>query len=132
MDGIQGQAYRWPMKWGRIRNFAIALSAAYAVALQALFLSFIPLSAVALTESDLALCAYQDGNGGTGHPEQHQIPCVAVCAAMGHGIGGANPPLVADVLIPKLIAAALEPLTHWVVPGIVDIGPQTSRGPPIG
>jgi hypothetical protein len=118
------------MQWGRIRRTAVALSAAYALALQALFLSFIPLPAVALTDSGAVLCAYRD-TGGLGHPEQHQVPCVAICAAMGHGIVGALPALIAESLAPRLIAAALEPLTRWVVPQIVEIGPQTSRGPPI-
>lgn len=131
MDGLRRQAYRLRMEWGRTRRIAIALSAAYAVALQALFLSFIPVPAAALTDSGLVvLCAYQDG--GAGHPEQHQAPCVAICAAMGHGISGGIPPLVVEVLAPGLIAAALEPLAHWVVPQIVETGPQTSRGPPIG
>lgn len=118
------------MEWGRIRRIAIALSAAYAVALQALFLSFIPLPAAALTYSGLVLCSDQN-SGVPGHPEQHQVPCVAVCAAMGHGIAGALPTIVAEVLKPNLIAAALEPLVHWVVPQILETGPQTSRGPPL-
>jgi len=118
------------MEWGRIRRIAIALSAAYAVALQALFLSFLPFPAAALSDSGAVLCAYQD-TGGLGHPEQHQVPCVAICAAMGHGIAGALPSLVAEVLAPRLIAAALEPLARWVVPPIVETRPQSSRGPPL-
>jgi hypothetical protein len=130
MDGIRSRAYRSCMEWGRIRRIAIALSAAYAVALQALFLSFIPVSATALTDSGLVLCAYQDA-GGTGHPEQHQVPCVAICAAMGHGISGTIPPLVTEFLVPNLIATAVEPLAHWVVPVLVEGRPQNSRGPPL-
>jgi hypothetical protein len=130
MDDIGGRAYRLRMEWRRIRRIAIALSAAYAVALQALFLSFIPVPAVALTDSALVLCAYQD-RGGPGHPEQHQVPCVAICAAMGHGISGAIPPLVTEFLVPSLIATAIEPLTHWVVPLLVEARPQSSRGPPL-
>src|SRR5689334_17306654 len=129
MDGIRGRAYRVRMEWGRIRRIAIALSAAYAVALQALFLSFVPLPAAALTDSALVLCAYQDA-GGTGHPEHHQVPCVAICAAMGHGISGAIPPLI-EFLVPNLIATAIEPLARWVVPVLVEDRPQSSRGPPL-
>jgi hypothetical protein len=117
------------MEWGRIRRITIALSVAYAIALQALFLSFLPLSAAALTDTSAVLCAYKDGDGA-GHPEQHQVPCVAICAAMGHGITGAIPPLVIDVLAPGLIAAVIEPLAGWVVPVLVEVGPHTSRGPP--
>jgi hypothetical protein len=50
---------------------------------------------------------------------------------MGHGIAGALPTLVAESLAPRLIAAALEPLAHWVVPHIVETGAQSSRGPPL-
>src|SRR5262249_11818321 len=112
MDRIHGRAYRLCMDWGRIRRIAIALSAAYAVALQALFLSFLPVQAAALAGTDLVLCTYQDA-GGTGHPEQHQVPCVAICAAMGHGISGAIP-VLAEIFVPDLIATAIEPLAHWV------------------
>jgi len=130
MDGVRGRAYRSRMEWGRIRRIAIALSAAYAVALQALFLSFIPIPAAALTDSSLVLCAYQDA-GGPGHPEQHRVPCVAICAAMGHGISGTVPPLANEFLVPNLIATAVEPLAHWVVPVLVEARPQSSRGPPL-
>jgi hypothetical protein len=119
------------MEWGRIRRIAIALPAAYAVALQALFLSFIPLPAAALTDSGPVVCTYQDDDG-TGHPVQHQAPCVAICAAMGHGIGGVLPPLVVDALVPECVAAAVEPLPHWMVPVLAETRPRTSRGPPIG
>src|SRR5262249_52246351 len=110
------------MEWGRIRRIAIALSAAYAVALQALFLSFIPLPAAALTDSDTVLCAYQDGDGA-GHPQQHQVPCVAVCAALGHGLAGSIPTLIAEILAPALVASAVEPVAHWVAPPLVKTGP---------
>ncbi|WP_157100320.1 hypothetical protein [Rhodoplanes sp. Z2-YC6860] len=130
MDGARSRAYRLRMEWGRILRIAIALSAAYAVALQALFLSFIPVPAAALTDSSLVLCAYQDADG-TGHPEQHQVPCVAICAAMGHGISGAVPPLVTEFLVPNLIATAVEPFAYWVVPVLVEGRPQNSRGPPL-
>jgi hypothetical protein len=120
------------MEWGRIRRTAIALSAAYAVGLQALFLCFIPVPAAALTDLAPVLCSYQDG-AGTGHPPWHQAPCVAICAAMGHGTGGGLlPPLVVDPLVPGVVRAAVEPLAHWVVPALVRARPQTSRGPPIG
>ena len=131
VDGIGGQAYKSPMEWGRIRRTAIALSAAYAVALQALFLSFIPVATATLTDPALVLCSYRDGDG-SGHPAQHQSPCVAICAAMGHGIGGVLPLLVVDALAPTLVAAVAELLGSWVVPALVEIRPQTSRGPPIG
>ena len=117
------------MDSGRIRRIAIALTAAYAVALQALFLSFVPMSVAALADPGSVLCAYSD-TGGAQHPAQHQVPCVAICAAMGHGITGAVPPVVAEIFGPRLFAAVVTPSVHWVAPNIVVTGPQMSRGPP--
>jgi hypothetical protein len=117
------------MNLGRIRRIGIALTAAYSVALHGLLLSFVPLSAAALTDSLSALCAYDD-TGGTGHPVQHDIPCFAICAAMGHGIAGAVPPAVAEILARGLFAAVITPLVEWVVPNLAPIGPLAARGPP--
>ena len=117
------------MDSGRIRRSLIALTAAYAVALHALFLSFVPLSAAALTDGLSVLCAY-DNTDSAGHPAHHQVPCVAVCAAMGHGMAGAVPAAVVEILALELVTTAVAPLLQWVAPNIASIGPQTSRGPP--
>src|SRR5258708_17318704 len=103
-----GRAYRCGMDSGRIRRILIALTAAYAVALHALLLSFVPLSAVALSDSGSVLCAYNDTDDGQ-HPARHEVPCIAVCAAMGHGITGAVQPVVAEILAPRLFAATVTP-----------------------
>jgi hypothetical protein len=121
------------MDLARIRRITIALTAAYALALHALLLSFVPLSAAALTDSLAALCAYNDTDR-TGYPAQHEIPCVAVCAAMGHGTGhgmaGAVPAAVAEIFTLELVAAVIISLVERVAPNMAPIGPQTSRGPP--
>lgn len=115
---------------GRIRRTVIALTAAYAVALHGLLLSFVPLSAAALTDSLSALCAYNDTDGA-GHQAPHQVPCVAICAATGHGMAGAVPPAVAEIFGLTIAAAAITPLLEWVAPESAPIGPQSSRGPPV-
>jgi len=107
----------------------IALTAAYAVALHGLLLSFVPLSAAALTDSLSVLCAYNDTDS-TGSPVHHDVSCVAVCAAMGHGAAGAAPPVVAEIATPGIAAAAIAQPADWVAPNIAPIGPQTPRGPP--
>lgn len=117
------------MDSGRIRRIVIALTAAYAVALHGLLLSFVPLSAAALTDSGSVLCAYNDTDSA-GYPAHHDIPCVAVCAAMGHGMAGAVPPAVAEIFTLELVAAAITPVVEWVAPNIAPTGPQTPRGPP--
>ena len=118
------------MDSGRIRRIVIALTAAYSVALHGLLLSFVPQSAAALTDSLSALCAYND-TGSAGYPVQHNIPCVAICAAMGHGMAGAVPPAVAEILELGFVAAVITPLVEWVAPKIAPFGPQTPRGPPV-
>lgn len=133
MDANCGQAYKRRMDSGRIRRTVVALTVAYSVALHGLLLSFVPMSAAALTDSLAVLCAYNDTDSA-GYPVQHAIPCVAVCAAMGHGtahgMAGALPPAVAEIVALELVAAVITPLLQWVVPDIAPTGPQTSRGPP--
>ena len=114
---------------GRIRRIVIALTAAYAVALHGLLLSFVPLSAAVLTGSLPVLCTYDDTDSA-GHPARHDVPCVAVCAAMGHGMAGATPSAVAEIVTPGLVAAAIALPAEWVAPNAAPIGPQTPRGPP--
>src|SRR4051794_40094063 len=98
------------MDSGRIRRSLIALTAAYAVALHALFLSFVPMPVAALADPGSVLCGYSDADG-TGLPAHHQVPCVAVCAAMGHGIAGAAPLAVTGFLEPRyFVATAPSPI----------------------
>jgi hypothetical protein len=117
------------MDSGRIRRIVIALTAAYAVALHALFLSFVPISAAALADSGSVLCAYGD-NGDPAYPTQHQVPCIAICTAMGHGTAGTIPQAVVEFLAQGFVAAAITSLVEWVAPNIAPTGPQTPRGPP--
>jgi hypothetical protein len=114
---------------GRIRRIVIALTAAYAVALHGLLLSFVPLSAAALTDSLSFLCTYNDTDSA-GYPVHHDVPCVGICAAMGHGMAGAVPQAVAEIYTPGFAAEAMTPLVEWVAPKLAPIGPQTPRGPP--
>lgn len=117
------------MDSGRIRRIVVALTAAYSLALNGLLLSFVPVSAAALTDSLSALCAYNDTDSAR-YPAHHDVPCVAICAAMGHGMAGAVPAAIAEIFTLELVAAVIAPLVEWVAPNIAPIGPQTSRGPP--
>ncbi len=86
----------WTLAWGgpieaamdssRFRRRTIALVAAYAVALQALLLAFVPLAPTVLAGPFAMLCSQHDAAGGTGQPAKHDLPCAALCAAMGHGV----------------------------------------------
>jgi len=117
------------MESGRLRYQAVALIAAYAVALQTLLSAFLPIAPAIMALPFAELCT-QDSAGRTGPPVRHDLPCAAICAAMAHGISGPLPPgvVVADVT-PRAVAAT-APVDYWVPPGIAFKGPQAPRGPP--
>ena len=65
------------------------------------------------------------------HPARHDLPCAALCAAMGHGIAGPVPPdVVAAIAVPHAIAA-LAPVRDWMPPQIAPTDIHAPRGPPL-
>jgi hypothetical protein len=129
MDGRSAPAYTGFMGRGRLHRPAVALVAAYALALQALLSAFVPV-APALSAAVAALCA-PDGDVGSGHPLQHDPPCAAICAALGHGIAEALPPAIVVAVATPLAVAALTPGNEWVPPRIAIRGPKSARAPPL-
>lgn len=117
------------MSLGRIRRAVIALTAAYAVALQALLLAFVVPQATALADPLTVLCS-TIGTDDAGHPAKHDIPCPAVCAAMGHGLTGALPAGIAAIAVLREAHAAAAPLMDWIAPLVFAAGPLPPRGPP--
>jgi hypothetical protein len=118
------------MEPGRLRCQAVALIAAYAMALQILLSAFLPATPVALAAPLTVLCTYDSG-GNSGHPVQHDLPCAALCAALAHGIAGPLPPdPVVAVATPTIVTAA-APINDWVPPNIDIKGPWAPRGPPL-
>ena len=116
VDACSGRAYRSAMDSGRFRRRTIALVAAYAVALQTLFAAFVPVALAASAGPFAVLCSHDAD--GTGQPAQHDLPCAALCAAMGHGVAGPVPPdIVVAIAVPHAIAA-LAPVSDWVPPQI--------------
>lgn len=107
-----------------------ALVAAYAVALQALLSAFVPVAPAFLNAPFAALCATGQ-TGGPSHPAQHELPCAAVCAALGHGIAGPAPPAIAIACTRLLAIALFVPISDWIAPGTTILGPQAPRGPPL-
>jgi hypothetical protein len=108
----------------------IALIAAYAVALQALFLAFVPPAAVVSADSFGALCSY-DGVDGTGHPAGHDLPCAAMCAALGHGVTGPLPPGVSTLAARFSVVRAAVPPSQWTLSHLARTEPHAPRGPPL-
>ena len=118
------------MDSGRFRRRTIALVAAYAVALQMLLSAFIPVAPAGLAGQLAGLCAHDAGDG-TGQPAQHELPCAALCAAMGHGISGPVPPGVVVAMAVPHAVTAMVPVSEWVPPRIPPTHTHAPRGPPL-
>jgi hypothetical protein len=118
------------MEPDRLRHKAVALIAAYAVALQTMLSAFLPIAPAVMALPFAELCM-QDRTGGTSPPMRHDLPCAAICAALAHGISG---PLPSDVVVADVTpraGVATAPVDYWVPPGIAIKGPQAPRGPPL-
>ena len=132
VDGGMARAYRWNMDSGRFRCRAVALIAAYAVAMQALLSAFLPVFSATSAAPFAVLCSH-DGAGadGSGQPLQHDLPCTAMCAALAHGVAGPLPPdIVVAVTRPQAVLAH-APVSDWVPPRTAIRGPQAPRAPPL-
>ena len=115
------------MDFGPLRRRAVSLIAAYAVALQALISAFVPVAFAASADPFAVLCSHND----TGSPAQHDLPCAAICAAMGHGVAGAVPAdVVVAIAVPHAVIAVVPPV-HWVPQQIAVSGTHAPRGPPL-
>jgi hypothetical protein len=112
-----------------VRRGIVALIAAYAVALQMLFAAFVPMSFALTADASIVLCSHDAD--GSGQPAQHDLPCAAMCAAMGQGIAGPLPAdTIAGVVVPQSIAAPI-PVIDWVPPRIAVSDSHAPRGPPL-
>ena len=118
------------MERGSVRCRAVALIAAYAVAMQTLLSAIVPLAPAILNDRLAVLCT-QDGGGAGGDPARHDLPCAAVCAALGHGVAGPLPPAIAIAVTAPQVVAARVSRGDWVPPHLALRGPQSPRGPPL-
>src|SRR5688500_1113850 len=98
------------MDSARLRRAAIALVAAYAMALQALFLGAAP-AVLAPATASVALCP---GDGTDGHPAQHEWPCASACIAVGHCVGGILPPATTVAVAAPVAIIALAAFGQWI------------------
>jgi hypothetical protein len=122
--------YTFPMDSGHFRARTLALVAAYAVAMQALLSAFIPVGPVVLAAPLSVLCSHGSADGSDSPAPQHDLPCTAICAALGHGIAGPMPPEVAVPITTPNAIASLGPVVAWIAPHIFVRLPQIPRGPP--
>jgi hypothetical protein len=109
-----------------VRRGIVALVAAYAVALQMLFAA----ASFALPADAYATLCSKDA-GGSGQPVQHDVPCAAMCAAMGQGIAGPLPPTaMVGIERPQSIVATIT-ARDWVPPAMIVSDSHAPRGPPL-
>ena len=64
-------------------------------------------------------------------PPSHDLPCAALCAAMGHGVAGPVPPDVVAASVAQHASAAIGPANQWVPPQIALTDIHAPRGPPL-
>jgi hypothetical protein len=129
VDPAKAPAYNKVMDLSPVHRRTVALVAAYAVALQMLFAAFVPPS-LATTADGFAVLCFHDVDA-PGSPVQHDVPCAAMCAAMGQGIAGPLPSGTAvSVRVPSSIAAPI-PASDWVPPRIAATDNHAPRGPPL-
>lgn len=115
-----------------IRRRAVALIAAYALALHGLLLALAPIAPGILAGPLAGLCTHDSGDGtGQDQPGQHDLPCAALCAAMGHGIAGPVPAEARFAVAVIRDAAVPLPTHDWTPPRRFLSGPQIPRGPPL-
>jgi hypothetical protein len=109
---------------GPFRLRAIALIAAYAVALQGLLAAYVP---VAAALPSAVLCSGQMMDGPA-EPAGHEPSCASACAMLG-GITGPLPP---DVVVAAALASPGHELSLSAAALVaVQRGPQTARAPPL-
>jgi hypothetical protein len=112
------------MDSARLRRAAIALVAAYAMALQSLLVAAAP--AFVASADVVTLCP---GDRTGGHPIQHEWPCASACVAFGQATSGVLPPDTAVARATLLAVITLGAATPWIPPVAIK-GPQVPRGPP--
>lgn len=113
-----------------LRYRAVALIAAYAVAMQALLSSFLP-AAHAIPDVAFAVLCLHDRPDGSGQPVRHDLPCAAICAAAGCGVAGPLPPDIVVAFSAPQAMVALTRVDGWVTPRLAIRGPQAARAPPL-
>ena len=123
MDGRAPAAYRQAMIRGKFQLSAIALVAAYVLALQGLLSAFVPVAA-ALPRG--ALCSGQAVDGPANAP-RHEPSCTLTCAMLG-GVAALLPP---DVTVAaQRLQTAREAIPTVALLAAAPRGLQTARAPP--
>ena len=122
VDGRAPGAYRHAMIRGKFRLKAIALVAAYALALQGLLAAFTPVAA-ALPSG--GLCPGQVSDGSADAPN-HEPACTAACTMLGSS-AAPSPPGVVIAMRDEAAREAIPTAAPFVA---APLGLQTARAPP--
>jgi hypothetical protein len=131
VDPRAAPAYTGIMTLCRIRHHAVALVAAYALAVQATLLAFVPIAlAGPAIPFASALCS-SAGSQPDRHPSRHDLPCAAMCTALVYGAAGTVPSAIAVGIGLPTAAVALASIDGWVSPPVAAKGPQAPRAPPL-
>jgi hypothetical protein len=110
-----------------VRRAGIALIAAYALALQTLLAGFISLSPAEAAAASALPCI---GDPATPADDVSDHRCVAVCAAMGHGLSGADTAMAVAAVWAAKPASGVT-IRHEPLAAVRALsGGASPRGPP--
>jgi hypothetical protein len=128
MDGTALRAYRETMPFGSLRRRALALIAAYAIALQPLWAAFALPAVAGLTDAHAVICL---GGGGQDRPATDGGTCACPCVMPGCGMTGCDPGVVAGAPWPSPSGLSPLPVPERPPPPAATHGPRLPRAPPI-
>ena len=128
MDGTALHAYRETMPSGSLRRRALALIAAYAIALQPLWAAFALPAVAGLADAHAIICL---AGGGQGQPASNGGGCACLCVMPGCGMAGNPPDRVALAGLTPTSALAPLPAFDVASPHATTRRPQLPRAPPI-
>ena len=109
---------------------AIALVAAYAVALQTILLALVLPAAGTAAFAAQPICAASEAVGTGSVPAGHAHDCLATCLTGCCGTASAAPPIAAIVLAPQAAPAPASTLKRVATLRPLATGAHRSRAPP--
>jgi hypothetical protein len=117
------------MSFGSVRRRALALIAAYVIALQPLWAAFALPAVAGLADGGAPVCLA--GAGDAGQPASNGAACGCPCVMPGCGIAGCAPGAMVSAPWPSPSRLAHLPVPERSPPTAATHGPHLPRAPPI-
>jgi hypothetical protein len=117
------------MSSGSVLRRALALIAAYAIALQPLWAAFALPATAGLADAHVVICLA--GMGGADQPASNGGVCACPCVMPGCGMAGCAPGVAATMPFPSPSRLAALSFAERSLPPAATHGPHLPRAPPI-